>query len=197
MYSPTPTPDSVYTMDQLIAALDRAGIKLQKPGAATDLPNSSTAVAVVSDVTDALEKHSWSILHSGTSDLILAGPSSRIPIPEIIKAVVGLRAEQANAKEEPERRARYTGGFSCVQCGHFNLLKSSREVSSSEHWYCVVAGLEVGVFQGSTVAQRYTLNVSGSSMEGFNTRDEAEAAFERARAVGAVKKIVAETRQIL
>ncbi|KAJ2927050.1 hypothetical protein H1R20_g10074, partial [Candolleomyces eurysporus] len=47
------------------------------------------------------------------------------------------------------------------------------------------------------VASRFTVNVKGSSMEGFNTREEAEAAFERAKAAGAVKKITPEGVQTI
>jgi hypothetical protein len=82
----------------------------------------------------------------------------------------------------------------------------------------VVAGLEVGVFQGryidpppfivsyqpihgprlrlhSAIANSYTLNVSGSSQQSYSTRADADAAFERAMAAGIVKKLIpAEAR---
>jgi hypothetical protein len=94
------------------------------------------------------------------------GPAGRIPIPDIVEALVRARAEQANGgtylrisvvralshtrppDTDPERRARYTGGFSCVKCNHFNLLRLQNGAPASERWYCVVSGLEVGVFQG-------------------------------------------------
>ncbi|KAJ2913224.1 hypothetical protein MD484_g7188, partial [Candolleomyces efflorescens] len=180
----------LYTLGDLVAMLASAGVRLERPVDPSVLPNNSVAIAVIGEAGDAIEEHQWSVMHSGASDMLLAGPVANIPIPEMIQALVNIRAAKAN-EVEPARRARYSGGFTCIGCGHFNLLRSSHEVPSSERWYSVVVGTEVGVFQGSTVATSHTLNVKGAALEGFNTREEAEAAFERAKAAGAVKKVIA------
>jgi hypothetical protein len=64
----------------------------------SDLLNTSAAVSVISDAGNAIEDHQWSILHSGPSDLILAGPGGRVPIPDIVEALVGLCTEATNRK---------------------------------------------------------------------------------------------------
>ncbi|KAJ2929109.1 hypothetical protein H1R20_g7976, partial [Candolleomyces eurysporus] len=179
MASLAPTSNATYTVAELMRALESMGVNIQAPGAVNDLPASSMAATAAQEAVSSTNSQAWTVLRSSSSDLILVGPAGTVPIPEVVQALVDCRATAA------------TGVYSYPKARMYLLTFTDQEPArrASERWYCVATGLEVGVFQGSTIASSYTVNVRGARMEGFNTKEEAEAAFEKAKAAGAVRKV--------
>ncbi|RXW13166.1 hypothetical protein EST38_g12686 [Candolleomyces aberdarensis] len=180
------------TISELVNVLKEQGVHFEVPKDVQDTQEGSASRVALDRASEALSRESWTVLHSGASDYILAGPVSALTPDNVTQAIVEHQARLAGETETPEGRGRVAGGFSCTHCGKFNLLRISSDVQSSQRWYCVAVGRDVGVFQGSQLANSLIQKVSGGSHEGFNTKEEAEIAYANAKSAGVVRKVTPE-----
>ncbi|KAJ2924198.1 hypothetical protein H1R20_g12900, partial [Candolleomyces eurysporus] len=179
MSSTTSTTGTTYTIKELVRALENSGVVLKAPTSLgaydsnpfpldTQLtfPTAGSATSAVQGVRQALATEDWRVLHSGTSDYLVAGPTSSLTPEAVTKALVDLQAERL----------------------------AGSEVHSSQRWFCITVGLETGVFQGVHVVNLLIHRVSGSAAAGYATKEDAEATYEAAGAVRCVVPKTSETR---
>ncbi|KAJ2912690.1 hypothetical protein MD484_g7722, partial [Candolleomyces efflorescens] len=185
------TPSTTTTIKELLSVLQAQGVRIDPPGAVEETSQSSVARAALSEVEQAIASESWTVMHSGAADYILAGPLSVLSPDNVAQAVVDHKAKEAAAAgEDLGGRRRFAGGFSCTGCGKFNTLHvGSSAIPSGEKWCAVFVGTDVGVFQGAHVGARLTSRVSGGMSVTFTTKEDAERAFQSATGWGCVKKV--------
>ncbi|EAU92203.1 hypothetical protein CC1G_13018 [Coprinopsis cinerea okayama7 len=73
-------------------------------------------------------------------------------------------------------------GFVCANCRTYNLLRDSKET-----WYVVTAGRSVGIYRDWLTVQPMVTGVPGACYKRYDTHEEALAAWNRARANGAIE----------
>jgi hypothetical protein len=72
----------------------------------TDTYVAPTTVAAIDGAREAIQSETWSVLHSGTSDYLLAGPASRLTPEAVTQALVSIQCSLCE----------FQGGLRSVVC---------------------------------------------------------------------------------
>ncbi|PBK84916.1 hypothetical protein ARMGADRAFT_1088065 [Armillaria gallica] len=99
----------------------------------------------------------------------------RMPVPPAASSSRVLPTQQPPAQVH--------SGFHCSHCRAFNPTVGQ----SSEAWYVVTAGCEVGIFSNWEVVQPLVSGVAHACHKKYKTHAEAEEAFQTALAQGKVR----------
>ncbi|KAK0430442.1 hypothetical protein EV421DRAFT_1858755, partial [Armillaria borealis] len=118
----------------------------------------------------------------GPSPTVASGTSSEAPVfPACIPAPPVASSSRVPPTQQPP--AQVHSGFHCSNCGAFNPAVGQ----SSEAWYVVTAGREVGIFSNWEVVQPLVSGVAHACHKKYKMRAEAEEAFQAALAQGKVR----------
>ncbi|KAF6764605.1 hypothetical protein DFP72DRAFT_1059572 [Ephemerocybe angulata] len=169
-------PPSALTVEALITALSTLGLNVSgstSTGAATTSTNTTGGPILTGGVPRV------SPLSGGPAPAppAPAPAAPAAPAPSAPAAPISAPAAPGGSTEG----ATMLTGFVCAHCNTHNLLRPAKDT-----WYVVTVGRQVGVFQGWHQVQPLVSTVPGACYRKYPSREQADAAYQQARAQGNV-----------
>ncbi|KAF4615784.1 hypothetical protein D9613_012393 [Agrocybe pediades] len=170
--------ESTVRLSELVAALEIMGMKFISPtdqvkAEEKEIKRQEFADTSANDLADAMDE-TLSVADS-MSDFEALGPSAN---PN----------QYEGPPPSPASSSRTETGFFCPTCkSHVKgKAKAPLSVPNDPHWV-VTAGTRVGVFKDWSIAYQFVTGVSRSCFKRYESYEEAKAAYDHARASGAVR----------
>ncbi|KAF9549376.1 hypothetical protein CPC08DRAFT_755275 [Agrocybe pediades] len=162
--------ESTVRLSELVAALEIMGMKFISP---TDQVKEELADTDANDLADAMDE-TLSVADT-MSDFEALGPSAN-------------RNQYEGPPPSPATSSRTETGFFCPTCkSHVKgKAKAPLSVPNDPHWV-VTAGTRVGIYKDWSIAYQYVTGVSKACFKRYESYEEAKAAYEHARASGAIR----------